>query len=405
MIRRAARSTSWHERTDRRRRHARLLRLAEDGVGLGDVRRYVAGEHAASRVAAVAVHRAAEVAQHDLAVGDHPVAGVVVRAGCVLAGGDDGEVHLVVPLGDEAGRDVGRHLGLGAADERDLTAVELVGDAIGGRTGGPQRSDLGRVLDHSQRADDVDRPAERRLGQARQQLHEESGPHLVADGRRRGAADELGDDGRRVVGLLPRAQTERARLLDHARCLEPRDDHRGIAVAWHDEHGQPLQRHRLVAGEVGQVVADRQQQDVHALVGHGLADPVEPLEVDRRSHPPSLPPGSRADPSPSAGRVRAVGSGPHGDLDRLRRTGRRTRPPTWRGSSTGSAGWPRRGRGRAAARRAPTRRSGPARPSARRGGGATSGGGTGRSSRCRRRCRRGRPGNRRPRRRSRPCRR
>ena len=53
--------------------------------------------------------------------------------------------------------------GLGAPDERDVTGVQLRGDPIGGRAGGAQRGDLGVVLDHAQRADDVDGPPERRL--------------------------------------------------------------------------------------------------------------------------------------------------------------------------------------------------------------------------------------------------
>ena len=115
--------------------------------------------------------------------------------------------------------------------------------------------------------------------QLRQQLDEEPGPHLVADGRRRRPGGELGDDRRRVLGLLPRPQREHARLLDDPRRLEPGDHHRRLAVPRDDEHRQPLQRHRLVAREVRQVAADRQQQDVDALVGHRLADPVEPVEV------------------------------------------------------------------------------------------------------------------------------
>ena len=49
----------------------------------------------------------------------------MVRAGGVLAGGDDREVDLVVTAGDDARRQVGRDLGLGASDERDLTRLQL----------------------------------------------------------------------------------------------------------------------------------------------------------------------------------------------------------------------------------------------------------------------------------------
>ena len=75
--------------------------------------------------------------------------------------------------------------GLGAPDERDLAGVELGGDPVGGGAGGAQGGDLGGVLDHPQRADDVDGAAELGARQLRQQLDEEAGPHLVADGGRR----------------------------------------------------------------------------------------------------------------------------------------------------------------------------------------------------------------------------
>src|SRR6185436_15466269 len=73
-------------RADRRRRHAGPLGLVQHGIGLGDRRRRLPGEHAARRVAAVPGHRAPEVAQHDLTLGDDAFAGVVVRAGRVGAG-------------------------------------------------------------------------------------------------------------------------------------------------------------------------------------------------------------------------------------------------------------------------------------------------------------------------------
>ena len=120
--------------------------------------------------------------------------GVVVRAGRVRPGGDDGEVDLVVTLGEEPGGDVGGDLRLGAPDEGDLTGVQLRSDAIGSGAGGAQRGDLGVVLDHAQRTDDVDGPPVRRLRQVRQQLDEEARPHLVADRDRRRRAAQAGDD-------------------------------------------------------------------------------------------------------------------------------------------------------------------------------------------------------------------
>src|SRR3546814_4343481 len=84
---------------------------------------------------------AAEVAEHGLALADHPVARFVVRAGRVGAGGDDGEVHTVVALGQDPPAELGRHVSLGAPDQLDLAGLELGGDAVDGRSGPSQRLD------------------------------------------------------------------------------------------------------------------------------------------------------------------------------------------------------------------------------------------------------------------------
>ncbi len=100
-----------------RRGDSGSLSRPEDRVRFGDLGARLAGEHATGDVAAVAVHRAAEVAEHDLSLLDGPVGSVVVRARRVLAGGDDREVHPLVALGDESGSDVLRDLRLGAPHE------------------------------------------------------------------------------------------------------------------------------------------------------------------------------------------------------------------------------------------------------------------------------------------------
>ena len=123
MTRRAAASTSSHGVPTVAAATAGRLRLVQHGVELGELGRRLAGVDAAGDVGAVAgavvgEHRAAEVAQHDLAGADDPVARLVVRAGRVRPGGDDGEVHPVVALGEQPAAEVGRHLGLGAPDQR-----------------------------------------------------------------------------------------------------------------------------------------------------------------------------------------------------------------------------------------------------------------------------------------------
>ena len=136
----------------------------------------------------------------------------MVRAGGVLAGRDDREVDLVVTAGDDARPELGRDLGLGASDERDLTRLQLGRDHVDGRARRGERSTSAGVLHHPQRTDDVDRPPERGAGELRQQLDEEARPHLVTDRDSAGSTDEPGDDRRRILGLPPRTQVEDTRL-------------------------------------------------------------------------------------------------------------------------------------------------------------------------------------------------
>ncbi len=70
MTARDAASTSRHSAADGRGAHARLLRLDEHRVHVGDLRGRLADVEHASDVGAVARHGAAEVAQHEVAVGD-----------------------------------------------------------------------------------------------------------------------------------------------------------------------------------------------------------------------------------------------------------------------------------------------------------------------------------------------
>ena len=123
---------------------------------------HAAGDVGAVADAVVAEHRAAEVAEHHLALADHAIAGLVVRAGGVGAGRDDGEVHAVVALGAQPAAELGRHLRLGAPDQLDVAGLELGGDAVGGRAGPAQRLDLGGVLAGAQRAHHLAPPGEAR---------------------------------------------------------------------------------------------------------------------------------------------------------------------------------------------------------------------------------------------------
>ena len=265
-----------HDRRGDRRRLGRLQHL----IGLGDIRGHLAGEDTPGDVGAVAVHRAAEIAQHDLVLPDHATTGVVVRAGGVLPRCDDREVDLLVALCDDPRRQVGRDLGFRATDQRNPAGLQLGGDPIDGGPGSCQCVDLGLVLDHPQRPDHVDRSGVRGSGQLWQQLDEEPGPHLIADRQRAGTGRQRGDQRCRIVGFVPGQQVEHARLLGHPRRLEARDHQGGVAIGGHHQHREPLERHRQITGEVRQVVPDRQQQRVDALVSHGGAHPRQTVEVD-----------------------------------------------------------------------------------------------------------------------------
>ena len=54
-------------------------------------------------------------------------------------------------------------------------------------------------------------------------------------------------------------------------------DERRLVIGRQHEHRDPLEWHRLVAGEPGEVGAERQEQHVHASPAHGIPGAGEPL--------------------------------------------------------------------------------------------------------------------------------
>ena len=141
------------------RLHRRGLCCEQHVVGVTDLGRRLADGHATSDVAAVAVERSAEVAEHDLVAANDPRARVVVRARRVLTRGDDREVHLVMAFGQQPSRYLGRHLGFGAPDEGDVAGLQRGRHAVGCRAGPSQRLDLRGVLLRAKGASDLDRSA------------------------------------------------------------------------------------------------------------------------------------------------------------------------------------------------------------------------------------------------------
>ena len=65
-------------------------------------------------------------------------------------------------------------------------------------------------------------------------------------------------------------------MFDDSRRLEPGHQQDGVGPVRNDEHRQPLERHRLVAREVGKVGPDRQLHLVDPEVRHSRAGTGEP---------------------------------------------------------------------------------------------------------------------------------
>ncbi len=264
------------------RRDRRLLRLEEHRVGVGHVGRDVARVHATGGVRAVSVHRAAEVAQHDLVLPNHPRAGMMMRARGVLTRSHDREVHDLVTFGDDPRGQIGRHLGLGAADERNR-ARTAARRRCGRRRRRAAASASSSAWSFIMRSGPTTSTARRyvALGICGKQLDQESGPHLVTDRNRPSAPDAIVATSAVGSSVSPHgnsSNTPGCRL--DSRCLQTGNHHRGITVGGHDQHRQALERHRVIAGQVRQVVADRQQQRVDTLFRHRGTHAVESVEID-----------------------------------------------------------------------------------------------------------------------------
>ena len=256
------------------------LGLVQHCVRLGHRRLRLAQRDTAGDVAAVASHRAAEVAQYEVAHSNHPLAGVMVRRSSVRSCGNDRKVDDVVAFGQQPRRDIGADCGLRAPDQLDLAALQLRCHTIGCGTGRLQCCDLGSIFAHAQfvHHDGAAHVARCVRGPMPEQLDKEACPHRVAYRRHPRSPNESRHDRNRIVGFVPRAHTEHIGVFVHPRRLQARDHQRRFAIAGHDQHRQPLERHRLVAGEVRQVAANRDQQQIDIRGRHAgprSADAVE----------------------------------------------------------------------------------------------------------------------------------
>ena len=176
-------------------------------------------------------------------------------------------------------------------------------DPVGGLRRGPQQRDLVGVLDHPQLAQDGRREAEAR--------RPARGPPGAAAGAWPASVSDTATRRRPGAGRRPPARTgssvsSHVRDLDRGpqaglggAALEARHDEDRRRSGAEDEHRQPLERHRLVAGQVAQVRADADEQRV------------EPGAVDRRhgaGQPRRVARGRRRADARRASRRRPAGS-------------------------------------------------------------------------------------------------
>ena len=247
--RRATASTSSHVRPDGRGPHRELLGRGERGVGVGDLGRRLAHHEHARDVGAVARHRAAEVADDDVAVADDTRAGVVVRRRAVRTRADDGEVRPVVAVREHPVDELAAHVDLGRGRR---TGRSRISAATASTAWAAARSAATSAASFTARSGPTTAWAGRHVasGDRGLQREGEARPRLVADREHPGRADELGHRPRPDPIVSDHGRTRARAEVGHPRRLELGDDERRLAVAVEHEHREPLERHRLVAGEV-----------------------------------------------------------------------------------------------------------------------------------------------------------
>ena len=255
-------------------------------------------EHARD-VGAVAVHRAAEVAEHDVAVADRRASRSARGAGSPRSRRPRRSRSSTRswPGREHALDELAVHVELGAARERHRRASRP-------RSRRPRaRRRVSAAISSASftiriGADDVGRARRTRTTAPRAAGRARSAPTCGRRSRRDGAERRIirrrARSGRRSP---PTARSRTARAAASTRGASSRGTTSWASpVARQHEHRQPLERHRLVAGEVRQVGADRQQQHVDAELGHARphardagrdvasrVDPGQAVDARRRS--------------------------------------------------------------------------------------------------------------------------
>ena len=216
------------------RTHADFLRLDEHGVGVMHLRIYRADCEHSRDIRAVPAHRAAEVAQHDIALSDHAITRLVVRAGRVRPASDDRKVCALVPGVEQPLDQLSMQLTLGSTSERLITHLDR--DGVDGAGSRGKRLDLIGMLHGTQRSHHAGSRREPHVRERVLEQEDAARPGLVAhgDGPRspRVASHELD----RVVLLVPRLDPEQLGLLRDSRARRhearaARDRHRSMRRA------------------------------------------------------------------------------------------------------------------------------------------------------------------------------
>ena len=173
------------------------------------------------------------------------------------------------------------HVGLGAAAERPVAHLHC--DRVDGVRGRAQCLDLRLIFHRSERTGDRVGGTERDVGHHRLEREREPAPRLVADGDATGTAREHPDHRHGVAPLGPGGQRA-GPVGRHAGRLEFRDHQRGFAVPRQHQHREAFQGHGLVAREVRESGAHREQQCVDPRQLQRIPDARLPVGEDVGGH-------------------------------------------------------------------------------------------------------------------------
>jgi len=258
-----------------------LLSGPDHQEDLEEARLRLAHEEGAGDVGAVPLEPPPEVHHHRVPVADHPVARLVV-----------GEA----PFGPDATM-LKAAASWPSSTVRAATSAERRRSLLPAKRCSPRRSTTRstaaparrssatssgplRILSSPVKGEAGPKAARgRRSCKSRRNTTRSGPPRPPAAGTRIG-----GHQRHRVVGLCPREHGERPRVQGNAGGLETGDHQGGGPLRRQHQHGEPLQGHGPVAGEIGQVGPDGEQQHVDTRGGHQAPRPLHAPGVVESGH-------------------------------------------------------------------------------------------------------------------------